>query len=296
MEFNSTENQYTDCCSGNNICSVHDFQKLDELTYNIKEVLTTLSSKKVANLRYGYYCGEDIDEEIKALNVYKKSLDRIKLSYLHINKSCLSDETIQKIVEKVSVIVGKNSCAGLRQDIVVDDSLINAYLLRGPRCVTYDSYNKFASYLCGKLGFTVTAEREQCNITFAITRKILSCNLLYSLSVRREMCDLKYTVKRKSVPECKIDWKILVEKTKCDLEYRAYVNFVNKHDLSYPIIEEIYRSGLTLAEVDGEAIICTPIGDYKLTEITPTSLEELLNAGYVVSLNRHDLKDDYTRY
>lgn len=284
------------CCKNKSTCSIQDYKKLDDLVYKLKDYLSALATKKVGNYRYGYYCAEDIYEKIKEAVILKKSLERIKLSILR-GKSCLDDETIQKIVEKVIKIVGKDSCpTDYREDLIIDESGINAYLIKGPRCVAYDYYNKFASYLCGKLGVKITAEKEQCNLAFSITRNIINCNLLYSLSIRKEMCDLGYKVKRSGGDDCKLDYKLLLEKTGCDLEYKTYVSFVNKHNLSYPIIEEVYKSGLALAEVKDDIVLCTPLNNYKLTEITPTSLEELLNAGYIVELNKHYLKDDYTRY
>ncbi len=283
------------CCENKPTCSIHDYKKLDDLVYRLKEHLSALATKKVGNYRYGYYCGENLDKEIKEATTLKKSLSRIKLSLLR-GTSCLDDETIQKIVEKAIKIVGKDSCpTDYREDLSIDTTGINAYLLKGPRCVTYDSYNKFSSFICGRLGLTVTAEVEKCNVSFAITRKIISCNLLYALKVRKEMCDTGFKVKA-TKDQCKIDYKLLLEKTGCDLEYKTYLSFVNKHNLSYPIIEEVYKSGLTLAEVEDDVVLCTPLNNYKLTEITPTSLEELLNAGFVVELNKHSLKEDYTRY
>lgn len=283
------------CCENKPTCSIHDYKKLDDLVYKLKEYLSILATEKVSNKLYGYYCAEDIDTKITEAIILKKSLSRIKLSLLR-GASCLDDHTIQNILEKVIKIVGKESCpTDYREDISIDTTGINAYLLKGPRCVTYDSYNKFSSFICGKLGLTITAERTQCDITFELTRKIISCNLLYALKVRKEMCDLNYKVKADK-NQCKIDYKLLLEKTGCDLEYKTYLSFVNKHNLSYPIIEEVYKSGLQLAEVEDDVVLCTPLNNYRLTEITPTSLEELLNAGFVIELNKYDLKNDYTRY
>ncbi len=285
------------CCENKPTCSIHDYKKLDDLVYRLKEHLSDLAAKKVGNSLYGYHCAEDLDHCIMEAAILKKSLERIKLSILR-GDSCLDDETIQKIVEKVIKIVGKDCCPiDYRQDISIDTTGINAYLLKGPRCVTYDSYNKFASFICGKLGLSITAERDQCDISFEVTRRIISCNLLYALKVRKEMCALNYKVKADK-NQCKIDYKLLLEKTGCDLEFKTYLSFVNKHNLSYPIIEEVYKSGLTLAETEdnSDVVLCTPLNNYRLTEITPTNLEELLNAGFVVELNKHDLKNDYTRY
>lgn len=284
------------CCSEIKVCLKYDYKDVDELTYKLKSKLQQLSSKKLANLYYGYFCEEDIDSNINAATTLLKSLNRIKVSYLHIGKYCLPEGVVQAIIEKAIKFVGKESCPKNRKDIIVDGSQINQYLLSGPRCVTYDTWNKFSSFLCGNLGFQLKVEKQICDITFDITRNILSCNLLYALQIKKELCDLGYKVV-KTKDECKLEYKLLIEKyPNCNLEYKAYLSFVNDHQLTYPIFKEVYESGLTLAIQEGDAFVCTPINNYKLTEISPNNLQELLNAGYVVSLNKHDLKQDYTKY
>jgi hypothetical protein len=283
------------CCNDKEICSIHSYRSLDELTYKIKEKLVQLSSMKIRNLFYGYHPALHIDSEINMLTILKDSLDRVKTSFLHIQKSCLDDETIQKIVEKANKIVGRAACPKKRIDVEVDESGVNKYLMSGPRCVSYDTWNEFSRYICGKVGFQITVEKKICDITFEIARNIVSCNLLYALSVHKEMCDLNYRVAR-TKDECKIDYKLLLEKNpKCDLEFKSYLSYVHKHNLSFPIINEVYASGLTLAEEDGEAVICTPLNNYKLTKITPQSMEELLNLGFVIEMNKFNIINDYKK-
>ncbi len=283
------------CCNDKEICSIHSYRSLDELTYKIKQKLIELSSMKIRNLFYGYHPAVHIDDDVNMLVILKDSLDRIKTNFLHIQKSCLDDETIQKIVEKANKIVGRSACPKKRIDVKIGDESINKYLMSGPRCVSYDTWNEFSRYICGKVGFQITAEKEICDITFEISRNIISCNLLYALSVHKEMCDLNYKVSR-TKDECKIDYKLLLEKNpKCDLEFKSYLSYVHNHNLSFPIINEVYSSGLALAEEDGEAVLCTPLNNYKLTKITPQSLEELLNLGFVVELNKFDIINDYKK-
>lgn len=283
------------CCSHTKVCLKYDYQFVDELTYKLKDKLNPLLDKKIKSIKFKYFCDEDIDSQINEINLFIRSLNRIKTSFLHIKRYCLPEDVVQAIIEKALKIAGKAPCPKNRKDINIDGSLLNSYLMSGPRCVTYDTWNKFSSYLCGKLGFSIKAEKEKCDLTFEITRNIVSCNLLFALSVRKELCNLGYTVK-KTKDECKIEYKLFLERNpNCDLEYKMYANFVNNHQLTYPIINEVYESGLSLIEVDGEAVVCTPINNYKLTEITPTSLQELLDAGFVVTLNKQDIKQDFTK-
>lgn len=284
------------CCNDIKICLKYDYQFIDELSFKVKEKLQNLSSKKLAHLFYGYNCEEDIDYKINQAGILLKSLIRIKVSFLHIQTYCLPDDRVQAIIEKAIKFAGKTPCPKNRRDLNIDSSQINSYLLQGPKCVTYDTWNKFSSFLCGKLGFKLKVEKEICDISFDITRNIVSCNLLYSLLVKKELCDLGYSINKTDL-DCKIEYKLILEKyPKCDLEFKTYLSFVRNHNLSYPIFKEVYESGLTLLEKDGDAFLCTPINNYKLAEITPSNLEELLNAGYVITLNKHDIKQDYTRY
>jgi hypothetical protein len=289
------EDQIT-CCNEKKVESIHTYRSIDELTYKIKSRLSYLANLKIRNLFYGYHPEHYVDDEINKLSVLKGSLDRVKKSFLHIQKSCLDDETIQKIVEKANKIVGKESCPKKRADIKIGEEDLNSYLSKGPRCVSYDTWNEFSRFICGRIGFTLTAEREICDIAFEISRNIISCNLLYSLSVYKEMCDLKYKVNR-TKEECKIDYKLLMEKNPtCDLEFKSYLSYVHKHNLSFPIIDEVYSSGLSLLEQDGEVFLCTALNNYNLMKIAPNDLEELLNLGFVVELNKFDITADYKKY
>lgn len=287
------ENSIT-CCADKGVCSTHSYKSLDELTYRMKERLAFLSKEKLNNLFYGYKCAANIDSEIKKLSTYKEVLDRTKISFLHIGKSCNDDETIQLIIEKTNKIIGKQSCPKCRADIKIDDSKLHNYLITGPKCVSYDLWNEFSRFICGKLGLKISAEKQKCDLTFEISREIISCDLLYTLKVHKELCDTGYKVSRTD-EECRIDYKLLLEKNSCDLEYKAYVSYVRDFNLSYPIIESIYAAGLSLATENNEAILCTPLNNYKLTEITPDSLQELLDLGFVIEHTRYNIKQDYKK-
>lgn len=283
------------CCNDKKICSVHSYRSIDELTYRIKQRLNFLSREKLNNLFYGYKCAADIDTEIKKLSTYKEVLDRTKISFLHIGKSCNDDETIQRVVERVNKVIGKTSCPKKRADIKIDDSGLDRYMLTSPRCISYSEWNEFSRKICGKIGFTLTAERDICNITFELAAKSISCDLLYALKVRRDLCDLGYRVTRADEKNCKIDYKLLLESVPCDIEYKAYVSYVRDHNLSYPIIKDIYAAGLSLATIEDDVVLCTPINQYNLSQITPTDLQELLDLGFVISHSRYDIKQDYTK-
>ena len=178
------------CCSDVKVCLGYDNQFIDELVYKLKDKLQQLSYKKIKALKYNYFCEEDIDEQVNEINIFIRSLNRIKTSFLHIERYCLPEDRIQAIIEKSIKIAGKTPCPKNRLDINIDDTQLNKYLLSAPRCVSYDTWNKFSRNLCGKLGFTLKVEKEMCDISFEITRNIISCNLMYALSIKRDLCNL----------------------------------------------------------------------------------------------------------
>lgn len=283
------------CCSEVKVCLKYDYQFVDELVYNLKKLLQSLASKKLSHLFYGYNCEVDIDEKINKTTILINSLERIKLSFLHIQKYCLPEDRIQLIIEKAIKLVGKVSCPESRYDIVVDDSAVYDYLLAGNSCASYDTWNKFSRLICGKLDFKLTLEKDICDITFDIVKKVISCNLLYALQLRKEFCDLGYKIKKDN-DECKLEYKLLRSNyPNCDLEYKVYTDLVNKHNISYPIFKEVYEGGLTLIKKENDVFICTPLNQYNIKDITANTIEELLNNGYLLTLNKDDIKIDFKK-
>ncbi len=81
---------------------------------------TCCSDVKVC-LGYDYQfivCEEDIDEQVNEINIFIRSLNRIKTSFLHIERYCLPEDRIQAIIEKSIKIAGKTPCPKNRLDIM----------------------------------------------------------------------------------------------------------------------------------------------------------------------------------
>lgn len=286
------------CCKDKGVCSIHDYQKLDDLVYLIKEKLSFLSDQRVKNIKYNYYCGENIVEDIERLITFKNSLDRIKKSIYSTGRYCLSDEKVQLIIEKVIKEVGRQKCGENKVDIIKDDSLVKKYILDGNLCISYDLYNEYAYRICRQLGVKITAEKEVCDLTFSLSREIISCDLLYSLSVVKELCDLKYVVERSKDDECKIDYKLLIEEyPDIDLTYKTYNSLIKDHNISSRVIKNVYDCKLSLDINNvGVVVLNTPVSQFNLLDITPSNTDELSSLGFNITTTKKEIKNEYVRY
>ena len=273
------------CCTCPEICAIHDVKKLDELIYNLNVNLTVLSDKKLQSLFYGYYESSTIDFEINKLTVLKKALQRHKLGFYIADGSCICSDNLQRIVEKVIKEVGKNACPVVRKDVEIDDTGLEAYLMTKPACVSYDTWNKFARGLCGDIGFKLTAEKEICDLTFDISREVISCNLLYTLSIYREMCDLNYKVNRTD-EECKLDFDILAERhCNLNLKFKDFHTLVKDCNMSFNTIDQCYKANLELIVLNRKAYLKTNTNTYPVEAITPSNLERLVGLGFSVTID-----------
>lgn len=274
-----------DCCTCPDVCSIHDVKKLDELLYGLNVRLSELSYKKVQNLFYGYYKGFDLDTEINKITVLRKAILRHKLGYYISEGSCICSDNLQRIIEKVIKEIGKASCPSVRKDVQIDDSGLEAYLMTKPACVSYDTWNKFARGLCGEIGFTLTAEKEICDITFDISTEVIPCNLLYTLSIYKEMCDLGYKVNRTD-DECKIDFDILAERhCNLNLSFKDFKTLVKDCNMSLNTIDQCYKSNLQLIVLNRKAYLKTSTNTYPVEAISPSNLDRLVGLGFSVTID-----------
>lgn len=273
------------CCTCPEICSLHDVKKLDELIYSLNVNLVSLSDKKVESLFYDYYDPNKIDFEINKLNALRKTLQRHKLGFYISDGSCVCSDNLQRIVEKAIKEVGKNSCPSVRRDVEIDESGLEAYLMTKPACVSYDTWNKFARGLCGDIGFTLTADKEVCDLTFDISREVIPCNLLYTLSIYKEMCDLDYKVNRTD-EECKIDFDILAERyCNLNLKFKDFHTLVKDCNMSFNTIDQCYKANLELIVLNRKAYLKTNTNTYPVEAITPSNLDRLVGLGFSITID-----------
>lgn len=273
------------CCECPEICSSFDVKKLDELLYGLNLKLAELSDKKLKNLFYGYYSTFNLDKDINKLSILRKAIIRHKLGFYSSEGSCICNDNLQRIVEKVVKEIGKVTCPIQRRDVLIDESKLEEYLLSKPACVSYDTWNKFARGLCGDIGFTLTAEKEVCDLTFDISREVIPCNLLYTLSIYKEMCDLDYKVNRTD-DECKIDFDILAERyCNLNLTFKDYHTLVKDCNMSLNTIDQCYKANLELIVLNRKAYLKTNTNTYPIEAITPSNLDRLVGLGFSVTID-----------
>lgn len=255
------------CCECPEICSLHDVKKLDELIYGLSIKLGDLSEKKLQSLFYGYYRNIDVDRQINKISMLRKVLLRHKLHFYASKESCICSESLQKVVEKVIKEIGKYVCPVTRRDLEIDDSMLEAYLMSKPPCVSYDTWNKYSKIMCGdihfnvvvekevwdkfacglygEIGFSIEAEKDSCDINFEISKEVWDkfsssfCGEIgFKLEAQKQMCDITFDISKEIIP-CNLLYTLSLYKEMCDLKYR-----VNRTDeeckLDYEILAERY--------------------------------------------------------
>ncbi len=284
-----------DCCTFPQVCTVQDVHKIDELIYLLKNKVTKTSNDILGNLYYGY--GGEINklqQYLNKLTTLKEVLEYQKKGLIVSGKHCSTPELFQMVIEKTIKEVGKEPCyIDKRKDVVVDDSGLDKYMLSKPYCISYDKWDEFARKICGDIGFTVTVEKEICDITFEISRQTIPCNLLYHFKVQKEMCDLNMTVNR-TVDECKIDYKLLAEKyCNFNLSLKEYIELVKEYNLGFNTIDEVYKNKLELAILNRRAVLKSQLNTYDISKISPSDLTKLIGLGFKVTAKRNTITQEY---
>jgi hypothetical protein len=279
-----------------NLCLNYSVKDLDNIIYLSKKEINELSKNILNNLYYGY-C-KNISEsksKISKLRFYTDVLQTYKKNIIFGGVPCSNINTFNSIIEKVKIEVGSSKCNENKSDIIIDEKNLEKYLLSSPQCVSYDSWNKFSRGLCGEIGFKITVEKEICDITFEIVKKIIPCDLLFNIKVYKEACDLNYKIKR-SKEDCKIDYKLLSEKYNCfNISLNDYFYLVKDKNISFSLIDEVYKSELELEIINNRACLVSKRNVYDIEKIAPTSLTKLTSLGYKVSAKKSNILKEYTQ-
>ena len=277
-----------DCkCNCKGVCQTLDIRSP---LNKINSFLSIKGSELLSSMYYGYHDRDCIYKEILEARLLQSALEYLqKAKVLGDGSSCMCDEDIQSLVEKANHAV--EFCTHEEQGLEVDRSGRDKFLINNPQCVSYESWERFSEGACNTIGFEIKTTKDKCDIMFQVSRDIISCDLLYNIQVYNKFCDLGYKISR-TEEECKIDYKLLMENHDCDMTFKTYLRLVNAN-ISYSLVDEALSCGLTLKVMDGQPYLITPMGEYCLSDISPTNMQYLIDLGKRTTIKESDIAVDY---
>jgi hypothetical protein len=304
---NSCKCGNTSCgCKKSQGCTTVDLQETIKLLSRINYKTSTLSEKVRNNLTRKHPLTNE-KEHLEKLLVLKKSISRHKNRLLRsvnlnkVSKSCISDKKVQKIFEQAKHLLGigyspekslhyilASNIPVLEDGLIIDSSNLNSWLVEYPYCAPIELWEKLAYRICGKLNIDIVVEEIKCNLTYDIIKESLPLEVLSGLSIGN-ITKRNNILNKRSSDECKLDWEILVEEQDCDIDYDVYISLVEQCNLTYDIVAEAYKCGLSFKLDNGQCILEGKNFSYNLTDInfgSPiTSLETLEEDGIKFSTN-----------
>ena len=248
--------------NNNNCCPDADLQQ-DLISGYTK--LCELGDKLIREKRYGHKCEEDICEKTEELTGIIETLESETKKRLQGVQTCLNCTALQSLRERLTSITGIN--CGLGYTVCdVDESEKEAWVIKNPRCASYEDWQAASYWFCRELKLDTTLEVEKvCNITLAITKDVICDVVLLAVNTALESKKLDLRVKR-SVDECKIDFKLLHTEVDCNLTLKTYLELID-HNISFDVIRTVYENNLELKVDRKEVKLVTLLGDFALEEL-----------------------------
>lgn len=287
----------SNCCK-TTICGLYSLADLDEFSLGMKNEVYNISKKRLRDLANGYrvdpLCNVRDTNTVKRLCTYLEAIRLIKDQEISGNGSCMDQETVQCLVEKIKGILGKN-CKTPLSDIFIDDSTEDVWAMAHPHCRSYEEWNKWTKYVCGKLSIELKTETKSQNLIFEISRKTVTPNVLMAISAHVDARTLDMEITRDD-DEVDVDFSLLSENVELlNLTKGQYNTIVKDNNLSYDIVKTIYDEGLSL-EIDENNMVnlVTPVDKYNLADISGNiTVDYLKRFGMEATINKNDLLQDF---
>jgi len=274
-------------------------------TYNRSKVLETIQmlGSKLCDLgedeinykRLRIRC-EDPENKVEEATSYIDVLQQVMKEKSLGLQPCLNDEDIQCIIEKSIALTGSNCGPAPNSYVQVDESQLEEWVLRNPRCVSYQDWERASYYFCDNLEIKldITPE-EMCNLVLEIQTKSIDPNVLLVAEVYSEVCDLNLKLDSKSDVDCKVEFKLLHEKLDCDIDLKTYIELI-ECNISFDLIKTVYENKLKLyttvdKEGNKEVILKTSLNEYPLKSLSLKT--ELLDIP--PNINKNKLMSEYKK-
>lgn len=253
----------------------------------IKNKLLELSHLKSKILRNGYKDDSNLDIKIDKLLTYDNVLNYVffQLFYSYNNDTCEIDydcinfKSLQSLIEKIHHLTGIN-CKISYLDYHINDSKLEDWILRNPRCISYESWNKWAKLKSKELRIELSSEITFQKLMLELSLKTITNEILVVSKVYSDVNELDIKLARKEEDQLLLELNLLLEKVPtADIDLSLYRKLYD-NNISFDLVREIYENNLELKveenRTDSKVMLKTSMHTYPLEDIkTNLPIEEL---------------------
>lgn len=261
---------------------------IKNIIYNCKLKIEEESINHTNFLRFGaQYSYTPYENLIKYTEILEENYNNNIQGF----KECLDKHEVDLLVSKIIKYIGK-PCISTNRDLSVDISKKQRWISENPMCVSYQEWEKWSYYICGKLNIDFKVERITCDFTLELTRKIIPCDILVYIQAQKKACDLNIKLDIDKV-RCQAELNILKQDVNCDLSLTTYIE-LKKCNVNFDMVKKVYDCNLKLnINSKKEVVLVTDLNEYALDCINPSSLEPLLEINQIPTINIQDVLNNY---
>ena len=256
--------------------------RIKEYIDDYKQRIATISKEELKTLYYGFgydksLCipKEDLEESISLVDTLESHYNSVVRGY----KGTICDRYLEKLVEKLNLLLPIKFGSKRGTSSVVDTSQQEDYILSRTGCIPYETWEQELHRVAKKLDINFTVIKPShyekvCRSTgLQLSVEELYCNLILDLKSEslKDKCDTILLELEKQAQTCALDvslnitklqciaeFNILVEEVRCAFSIETTVeakscvmNFdvyseLRSCGVDFSLIKEVYCSGLTM--------------------------------------------------
>lgn len=226
-------------------------EQLQKAIYKLERLSLQAAKEERSLIKYNFK--KNIDEQIlRYLPILYKYLEVFLLNETSCIKESGCYDDLKKIIGEINRTVIFNERFE-RADLKIEKNADWAIL--HPNCISYERWNKLSYMICSSLGIKFTIEKKMCDITYKLSKDIITCNTFAAISLYNKACELGYKV-QKDNKKCETEFKYLITKyPNCNLNLKLYKE-LKKCNMTYDVIETIVcKDGNKLNVVDNQILL-----------------------------------------
>jgi hypothetical protein len=193
---------------------------------------------------YGQYLGFGYPivcmSKTKELIVYKDILLKMHEGLLWEEKGLkvthpICPNEFPKLKSGIIAIIGNQTIQYTNE--VRDESNMDEWLLKNPKCVSFDRWKRVFYNLCFSPEITVTPIIEN------------KCKFIYSVvSKENDQCEIISKAVIQADKKCAVDYSVKIDEGKCKLEYNAIIK-KGECEIEYSAFESAKKCGFTAKSI-----------------------------------------------